>query len=149
MPNPGCGIGSELVNNFVPRTVDGFPCLPASHIRGLVRQNLLDLENRNSWSELSMLFWERRASTGMTAIRGAVRFGDAISEKKRTLVLSRTAIDDWGKAKETSLRTVELIPAGTDTGTGTGTDTYTLLRGVWSIDAAPGTVKTWRPGWVF
>ena len=39
---PSSGFGTELLNSLVPRDTDGSPLIPASHIKGLMRQALLD-----------------------------------------------------------------------------------------------------------
>ena len=125
---PGCGIGSEIINDFVPRTADGHPCLQASHLRGLIRQNLYDLEEHHQWPGLSDIVLGAPGIDGSAGHAGAIHFTDAAAETNSTALVSRTAINQWGTARETSLRTVELIPAGTQ------------LRGHLTIEATPGSV---------
>ncbi len=126
---PGSGIGSELVNAFVPRTAEGFPCLLASHIRGLVRQNLHDLEDRHAWVGLADAVLGISGMNGSDGNCGRVRFTDAVPQMPvETRFVTRTAIGEWGVAKDTSLRTVELIPAGTE------------MQGTVTIESTSGSV---------
>ena len=37
------GLGSDLIDGLVARNVDGNPVIPASHIKGLMRQVVKDL----------------------------------------------------------------------------------------------------------
>lgn len=49
----GSGLGGELVNDFAPRDIDGFPVLAATHVRGLMRASLLEIatDRHLDWSK--------------------------------------------------------------------------------------------------
>lgn len=114
---PGTGFGSEMVDDYVPRGKDGKPVLPASHIKGLMRDSLtrifqnLRLDSAGIDRVLGTSY-QKNSEDG----ESRVRLTDALlplSQDDKMLLVHRTAIDDYGTAKETSLRTQEAVAAGT------------------------------------
>ncbi|MDR2390488.1 MAG: RAMP superfamily CRISPR-associated protein [Planctomycetota bacterium] len=120
---PGTGLASESVDEYVARR-DGSPVLAASHLKGLVRQELLERLDGLEWpSEKKESFLRRclgaPGTDGDPGAESAARFSDARPEKNGDNPLpmrfiTRTAINgDTGTAKDTSLRTVQVASAGT------------------------------------
>ena len=131
---PGTGMGGELVNERVPRDADGKPVLPANHIKGLLREELLKIERcvagSSSLDDLTNRCLGRPDDEQLPdeAQNEAIcRFTDAEFDEKTTNAsvsntkatgetdfITRTAIDgERGRAKDGSLRTSERIAAGT------------------------------------
>ena len=133
---PGTGLGGEIVNDLVPRDVDGLPVLPASHIKGLMRAALREIVKPRSsdWSSFLNLAVGQSCSDGLIDrvfgqederrpdAEGRLRFADAEialakrkkkSEKTLTHTVSRTSLSENGIAKDTSLRTTEAVHKGT------------------------------------
>jgi len=117
---PGTGLGGELINSFVPRDHEGNWKLDASHVKGLMRQALNDLVdglNRRkdtAWNTLADRTFGRgdEKQSGLASVVSLSNF-TAISIGKISVV-TRTAIGDDGIKQETSLRSVESIPTGTE-----------------------------------
>lgn len=115
---PGSGLGTETMDGLVPRDARGRPILPATHVKGLLRDRLEDLAAARKWplaQELlaALLGEPDGGSTGMRV--AALRLADAAPVEKsacKTMPISRTAISDLGTANQGSLRTVEAIAAG-------------------------------------
>lgn len=110
---PATGLGGETVNSFVPRDAQGRLIIPASHIKGLIREVLSQMVNQLNWHPA----WVD-ALLGKPDTQGLSRFnlriGDAFAESDvKPYRVTRTAIDASGTAKGASLRTNELIPVGT------------------------------------
>ncbi len=132
---PGTGLGGEVVNDLVPRDADGRPMLPASHVKGLMRAALREIvKPRKEWSPFLGLPADESCSdlliesvfgqTGEVSpeVEGRLRFANArIPQLKpnrksatvATSMVSRTAVSEDGTAKETSLRTTEVVSKGT------------------------------------
>lgn len=118
---PGTGLGGETVNAFAPRNHQGKWVLHASHIKGLMRQALIDLiealggDGNGAWNAalLDRTFGQR--DERRAGIEAAFRLSDATATSApATRLVTRTSVDDQtGVAKDTSLRTAESIPAGT------------------------------------
>ncbi|MDR1611172.1 MAG: RAMP superfamily CRISPR-associated protein [Planctomycetota bacterium] len=122
---PGTGLGGESVNEYVTRRRDGAPILAASHLKGLVRQELFDRLDDLGWPSGRKESFLRRClgAPGIeddAGVEGAARFSDAEPDKhvpgqQPTRFITRTAIDGkTGTVKNTSLRTVEAVNAGTE-----------------------------------
>ncbi len=126
---PGTGAADVLVDQRIPRNREGLPIIPANHLKGLIREELMKLEFRLG-GHCDFLHGladrcagrpgssdEQNPDDGREA---CFRLNDAVAENKdhkesiETKYVSRTAIDPKrGRAKEKSLRTVEQIPVGT------------------------------------
>lgn len=114
---PGTGLGTELIDDVVPRRHDGTPFIPGSHLKGLLRDSLRNTASQLGWSaDLETLVFGEEGRNGGDGHQGALRIGNAVVETSNTsriAVISRTALNDYGTAKSGSLRTVECIAAGT------------------------------------
>ena len=112
---PGTGLGTESINDLVPRDSNGHAYLPATHLKGLMRQHLSTAFASRGWDRdlLDVVLGAEGA------VQSAVRISDARSKANiRTRTISRTAISEHGTASSGSLRTTEAIPAMTEfTGT--------------------------------
>lgn len=108
------GFGSSLLDAIAPRNLKGNFVIPASHVKGLLRQSLLDA--------MELLPEQARAacnkmlgSAGESAdVGGLLALTEAVSDKKESVVISRTSINEYGTAKKGSLRTTEAVPVGTE-----------------------------------
>lgn len=124
----GSGLGGELVNSYVTRDSTGRPTIRGSHIKGVLRQTLLDITT-------SLVLEDRlvretlgeggvRTSVDSVAMGGAGSgvespyfFGDASpidgGRGRGTRTITRTAIDaETGTVRSATLRTTEAIAAG-------------------------------------
>ena len=116
---PGTGLGGEAVNDFIPRDTWDRPVIPASHIKGLMRESVIQMFHRLNLETMHIgtVFGSRFVND---PFEGESRFfvSDAVSDSKETeqapsIFVSRTSLDSSGVAKEGSLRTNEAIPVGT------------------------------------
>lgn len=107
------GLGSDLIDGLVARNVDGNPVIPASHIKGLMRQVVKDLPGFVS-DDKKKKFLNAFGVPGALRENGALfSVTDAnVDGEAATRLISRTAIDENGVAKDSSLRTNEAISAG-------------------------------------
>ncbi|MDR1271236.1 MAG: RAMP superfamily CRISPR-associated protein [Planctomycetaceae bacterium] len=118
---PGTGVGGHIINQRVPRNRNGEPIIPATHLKGLIREELLKLGELFP-NELDTLADEccgkaDEDGKGDWTTESCFYISDAVlkNENKnetgtKTSFVSRTSIDSAsGKAKETSLRTTERI----------------------------------------
>lgn len=137
---PGTGLGTEGLDGMVPRDERGLPVIPASHLKGLVRDRL---EAIASWIDLAATgpnpllpvvdaLLGRGGEQGEDGHLGSLRISDlhcaAQGEGRTTLEVRRTALGALGTALTSSLRTVEAVRAGT------------LFRGRVHLDARLGDV---------
>jgi hypothetical protein len=109
---PGTGLGSGLVDDFVPRGHDGLPVLRGTHLRGLLRDRLRDIGHKLKRPGLDdeLLGREGAALTD----EGLVSVGDARAiEEQDPLFVARTALDEHGTARSGSLRNREAVAVGT------------------------------------
>lgn len=108
------GFGSSLLDAIAPRNLKGNFVIPASHIKGLLRQSLMDA--------MELLPEQAKAACGKmlghagenAEVGGLVALTEAVSEKSESVVISRTSINEYGTAKKGSLRTTEAVPVGTE-----------------------------------
>jgi CRISPR/Cas system CSM-associated protein Csm3 (group 7 of RAMP superfamily) len=112
---PGSGFGSELINSLVPRNLEGKPIIPASHIKGLMRDHLEKIANDLGKNDLKRLvsqcFGEEGNSDSTSAM--TISISDLLPEgTANTHTISRTKLSECGTASDTSLRTGEAISAG-------------------------------------
>lgn len=107
----GAGTGWGDIDALQVRDRRGWPVLPASHIKGLMR------EAANEWRRLdptaltreSIEYLFGRQGSGQGRLQLTAAF---LSTPKTTLLWGSTQIAATGTAKEQSLRFVEYIPAG-------------------------------------
>jgi hypothetical protein len=115
---PGTGLGNETINALVPTDSEGNPIIPASHLKGLLRDEVHWLARIRDWSPdvAAGLFGEPgdTATDGVGAF-GVLSLGDARTKGKLDpITITRTRIGPLGTADANSLRTVQAIPAGTE-----------------------------------
>ncbi len=115
---PGTGLGGEVINELVPRDHRRRPIIPGSHIKGLMRQVLCDMAAQLRWEEdlgtRVLGGHDLPEDQSRNGIEGAFQIGDAVAESlSETQLVTRTAVEDSGVAKDTSLRTTESVPLGT------------------------------------
>lgn len=119
---PGTGVGGQIINQRVPRNRNGKPIIPATHLKGLIREELLKLGNLFH-DKLNNLADEccgkaDESGEGDWTTESCFHLSDAVLKNEnetgtKTSFVSRTSIDSAsGKAKETSLRTTERIAIG-------------------------------------
>lgn len=109
---PGTGLGGDLVNDHVPRTLEGLPILRASHIRGLLREQVREIGSILGRDDLDSRLFGRPGQSmdceGVLSVADAKANEESIS---RTRILSRTAINERGTAEEHTLRSTEAVAA--------------------------------------
>lgn len=117
---PSSGFGTELTNALVPRDTTGWPVIPASHIKGLMKQAMKDFEDAIKGTEDNLLL------KGITELKVRI-FGNefdnatifSLTDCKPSKIpvmktVTRTALNSSGTAKNGTLRTTETIAAGTE-----------------------------------
>ncbi|MFN3884835.1 MAG: RAMP superfamily CRISPR-associated protein, partial [Rhodocyclaceae bacterium] len=109
----GTGTGWGDIDALLVRDRHGRPVLPASHIKGLLREAANEwcrsAPSAHSRQAIDRLFGRPGSERGRLQLTSAYLAADATVQP---LVWGSTAIDDQGKAEERSLRFVEYIPAG-------------------------------------
>lgn len=111
------GLGSNLVDSLVARDTNGNPVIPASHIKGLMLQNIKDIpECILDGEKRSALLgsFGKPGEAFENSSKFSVTNANLVSKNANaTRYVSRTALNEFGTAKEGSLRTCEAICAGT------------------------------------
>ena len=110
----GTGLGSVLVDDYIPRNSRGAPCIPATHLRGLLRERLRDLGKRVGFE--GSLDDEILGREGANAEdEGLVRLSGADADGETNVhVVSRTALNADGTVQGTrSLRSTQAVAAAT------------------------------------
>ncbi len=113
---PACGLGNELLNGLVPRDMHGNLVIPASHLKGIMRENLAVMLARllgPKGDTLVDFLFGRPGEGGDDGDNGKFHLSDAVAKTDKRVTITRTAINDAGTAKGGSLRTTEAIAAGT------------------------------------
>jgi hypothetical protein len=123
---PGSGFGAELTNAWLPRDAQGRPCVPASHLKGLLRERLVALAELRQWAHVVGVLLGERGRDGNDGRLGRLWLSDLVAHAARPLTITRTAVGKLGAASATSLRTSEALPAGT------------CLQGTLRLDAPAG-----------
>lgn len=109
----GSGFGGETVNDLLARDHHGRPVIRASHIKGLLRECLQVIGDEREW--LVDLDAYCFGAEGNINNSGTVRFTDAsCREIPAVREISRTSINSLGTALDTTLRTTEVVAAGTE-----------------------------------
>lgn len=121
---PGTGLGTESLDGVVPRDDRGLPVIPASHLKGVLRDQL---ETIASWRDLGAVgpnpllpvldaLLGRGGEDGGDGQLGRFRATDlrcaSKSTERATMAIRRTALGSMGTALPGSLRTVEAVRAG-------------------------------------
>lgn len=113
---PSSGFGTDLINGLVPRDAEDRPVLTASHIKGLMRQALLDVPDSllpRKKELIAALFGVAGSSENAS---GLFSVTDCRCDRKAedcVRTITRTSLNEFGVAKDTSLRTTEAIAKGT------------------------------------
>ncbi len=134
---PATGLGNNVVNSIVPRDERGVPCIPASHLKGLMRAALKEISScRPGWGSLTPpplsdgTFVKPRslaelvfggddamlASYASTVRVDTAKVPEGFYDQRDTpesILITRTELDESGIAADTSLRTTEAISKGT------------------------------------
>lgn len=108
------GFGSGLLDAIAPRNLQGNFVIPASHVKGLIRQSLLDVVD--ILSEQSKKACEKmlgRAGESV-GVGGMIAVTEAVSQKCDSVMVTRTAINKFGTADKGTLRSTEAVPVGTE-----------------------------------
>ena len=122
---PGTGTGTELVNDLIPRDHEGRPVIPASHLKGLVRQWLIDLAHIRDYPLDSFVAGvlghpgDSIGEQGNDGCESVVVFedlqvsDDSQTEPAKSRIITRTALNEFGTVERNSLRTNEALAVGT------------------------------------
>lgn len=136
--HPGTGVGSEAIDDTVPRDHHGRPVIWSWYLKGLLRQRLLDLGALRGWPAGwvdALLGAPGDAGSGGEPSRlhlTSATLEDA-GESEPVRTIHRTALTRHGTALEGSLRSQEAIAAGTRF---TGTVRIDCEPGQWPETAA-------------
>lgn len=127
---PGSGLATELVNSLVPRNARAEPCIPASHLKGLLRDKLGELVRLRGWPHVDAELLGARAVEGDDGQLARASLSDAVADagELRTFTVTRTALGPLGTVDSKTLRTTEALPAGA------------TLRATARVEASPGDV---------
>lgn len=151
---PGTGVGGELVNQRIPRDDRDRPVIPANHLKGLLREELMKMEAFPGLEGLADKCLgapddetpEEKPQQNEALCRLSNAALAAESDIAPTDYITRTAMDpELGKAKDGSLRTTERIAAGTVfrgkillAGDGQSREERALTAGLLAIQAIGG-----------
>jgi hypothetical protein len=106
---PGSGFGTDLIDSLVPRDTMGRIMIPASHIKGLIRENLEKLpDGVIPRAAIEHLFGSEDHLAALCHIDNAVASTDAV-----VFDITRTRLNDFNVADDGSLRTSEAVATGT------------------------------------
>lgn len=113
---PGSGFGTEMVNALVPRDARGRACVPASHLKGLLRERLQELARLRRWPlDPADELLGRPGSDGDDGRSARLFLSDAVlCSTPALLTVTRTALSDLGTVDARTLRTSEALPAGAE-----------------------------------
>ncbi len=115
---PGTGLGTEAIDDLVPRGPDGWPTLPASHIKGLLRDALGGIAAIRQWpSQIEDRLFGVAGTAGEDGEAGLASFGEARlrprdGQAAPVSLIARTAISDHGTVRAGSLRVSERVHTG-------------------------------------
>jgi len=110
---PGTGFGGELVNDFIPRNAFGHPELPASHVKGLMRNSLVNIARIRRWlPELILEVFGKSEHERIDEVAAFTLSSVSLTGDERRDLVVRTAVGEFGVAADTSLRTTECIAVG-------------------------------------
>ena len=109
----GSGFGSELINSLVPRDANNHIIIPAAHLKGIFRDTI----NKYFTDFLSDIELDDEicGCSGAQDIEdeSLVKFSDAVAKSAKTRSITRSSLNDFGTAEESSLRTEEVVAANT------------------------------------
>ena len=112
---PGTGLGSELVNDFVPRDYEGRSILPASHTKGLMRAALVEITEHRGWSKrlVELLFGRPDQRLPEETSAFSLTPATSVDGTKAFQLVTRTRIGEAGVVVDKSLRTTESLATET------------------------------------
>ena len=111
---PGTGLGGEVVNELIPRDHGGRAVLPASHIKGLMRAGLQEVAASLGWPQEVVASVFGQSDETRPGCGSAVRLTDAVAVATTAVrLVTRTAVEESGVARDATLRTTQSIPIGT------------------------------------
>ncbi|MBQ6106850.1 MAG: hypothetical protein IJK97_01465, partial [Thermoguttaceae bacterium] len=93
---PGTGLGGETVNDYVPRDMQGRPFCPGAHIKGLMREALLEIfKNLELDPAIVYFVLGRSFDVARLDAESSFQITDAVAQgEKSTMFVSRTALDE-------------------------------------------------------
>ena len=113
---PACGTGGELLNSNLPKNEDGHHIIPASHLKGIMRENLFNILSplRKDAADICGILFGVPGEISNGGRIGILHISNAVAENAKTLTVTRTKIDsDTGVAVPGSLRVTEALAKGT------------------------------------
>ena len=113
---PSNGEGNENLNSQLPRNEQNRVCIPASHLKGLMRENLETVLSgfRKDCDQIVGTLFGAEGESGSGGKRALVRLVSAVAPADAGIItITRTALED-GHVKYGSLRTTEALAAGTE-----------------------------------
>ena len=114
---PASGLGCESLNGILPRNEHGRICVPASQLKGLMRENFRRylspfLKEKSKLLEGMIFGRAGDEEDGGCPSLMHLQSASVKDEDCKTLVVQRTAVNELGLALEHSLRAREAIAAG-------------------------------------
>ena len=113
---PSNGEGNENLNSQLPRNEQNRVCIPASHMKGLMRENLETILSgfRKDSDQIVKTLFGAEGESGSGGKRALVRLVSAVAPADAKIItITRTALES-GHIKYGSLRTTEALAAGTE-----------------------------------
>lgn len=128
---PSSGLGTELLNSLLPRNAEGNVTIPASHLKGLMRENLYRLLNfpGSEPDAVCNFIFGQSGENGDDGYPGIIHLTGASVENAKIITITRTKINEDGTAEGQSLRTTEALAAGT------------VLKGTLSCDSEDSQIQ--------
>ena len=128
-----------MINDLVPRDHCRRPVVEASHLKGLMKAEFHAMSAHLGWDQSveTRIFGGHGlpADAARIGLQAAFHLTDAVAEDSpHTVLVTRTAVEESGVAKDASLRTTEAIPVGT------------TFKGELHTDAVDGSLEdlAWR-----
>lgn len=111
---PGSGLGTETLNALLPRDEAGQPWVPASHLKGLLRERFEVIARPLGWGDsIEDRLFGREGRDGGDGVCGALQVSAARGPSAvATKVIVRTAVGALGTARANSLRATEALATG-------------------------------------
>jgi len=107
---PASGFGTGLTDDLLPRDGRGRVIIPSTHLKGIIRENLETLPNKIIPTELVDELFGRPGS----CCSALFHLTDATAPEDATIIgITRTKLNPFGVAEQTTLRSSEAIACGT------------------------------------
>lgn len=113
---PSSGFGTELIDSMITRDINGTPIIRASHLKGVMRQTLIDTISLLGHVK-SPLVKNVFGSTPKEEIDCGALFSlsDAVlTNDGSVMIVTRTKINNHGVAESGSLRSSEMVANGSE-----------------------------------